>query len=370
MSSSTYTLKIDIDDSKIREIEKRLMNIVGGSQSGGLGAKVTGASSGGSMGKNIAKLGMIATGVIGILMFVKKIAEMTVSSSPMLQQMLKLMNFGVMLILRPIGDFFGFFLRPLIVFFLRSIILPWYRLARPIMQKFGQWLGMGATKNLNSNLTGAWALITGDWDTVAKLSNEGVATLMANWDSFTEGLDNWATDLKFPTLSGMSETVTTWIDSLDLPTLSGFADGIVTWISDQAKLLPSFGGLIFTIIGGWLIWEGAKLPTFDYLVTEWNAWITKITGKLPTLEDVAASITAIGVAISAIGTAIRDALISLAEKFGIDLTGILGKSSTTTTTTPTNGYDNNQTNTDIYPWLTDNPMSKISDETRGQQKYG
>ena len=34
MSSNTYTLKIDIDDSKIRELEKRLMAVMGGKTAG------------------------------------------------------------------------------------------------------------------------------------------------------------------------------------------------------------------------------------------------------------------------------------------------------------------------------------------------
>ena len=92
MSSNTYTLKIDIDDSKIRDLEKRIMAIMGmnGTQRSGLGDKMTDASKGGdknSIGKNIAKLGIIAIGVGSLVGLAAKISGMIVDSSPMLSQM-------------------------------------------------------------------------------------------------------------------------------------------------------------------------------------------------------------------------------------------------------------------------------------------
>lgn len=352
--SSTYTLKIAIDDSKIREIEKRLMNIVGGGQAGqagGLGAKVTAASSGGNIGKNIAKLGLIATGVVGILMLVKKIADMTVSSSPMLMQMLKLINFGVMLILRPIGDFFGFFLRPLIIYFLRSIILPWYRIARPIMQKFGQWLGLAVTKNISSNLSGAWAIIIGDWEAVSKLTTQGNAQIAQYWADATTTVSKW-----------FSSATT------GLPLFTVIGDDISTWITEQGKLLPDFGTFIFDSIGKWIIFTTSKLPTFDSLVTNWNTWITDITRGLPTLEDIAAKISQIGVVLGNIGDAIKDFFIDLAAKLGIDISGLFSSKPTSTPASTTSGYDSSNVYSYIYPW-TDTPTSNLSDETKSGRRF-
>ena len=144
MSSNTYTLKIDIDDSKIKELERRLMAAMNGgagtSGMGGLGSKMTNAASGGAgkaggIAGNIAKLGVIAIGVGTLVGLVAKLMGMIVDSSPMLKQMLKLLNFSVMLILRPIGDFIGFFLKPVIIYFLRNIVLPWYKeMRKPMMQ--------------------------------------------------------------------------------------------------------------------------------------------------------------------------------------------------------------------------------------------
>ena len=178
MSSNTYTLKIDIDDSKIRDLEKRIMAIMGmnGTQRSGVGSKMTSASKGGdTMTKNIAKLGIIAIGVGSLVGLVSKISGMIVDSSPMLKQMLKLLNFSVMLILRPIGDFIGFFLKPVIVymlrkfvipfysdmknliFILRKFVLPWYKEMRKPMMEAGSQLG----ENFVNDPLGSTAKIAG-----------------------------------------------------------------------------------------------------------------------------------------------------------------------------------------------------------------
>ena len=111
-------------------------------------------------------LGKILAGglVIGAL-------KSLVSMSPMLKQMTKLMQFSVMLILRPIGDFIGFLLRPIMVFMLRKFIIPWYQDVYPVMKNLGTKIGgalTGIFKNLSGEnglelqlATGAAALISG-----------------------------------------------------------------------------------------------------------------------------------------------------------------------------------------------------------------
>ena len=145
MSSNTYTLKIDIDDSKIRELEKRLMAVMGGKTAGLSGLAGAATGKGGdksSLMNNIKKLGIIALGVGSLVALVSKLTGMIVDSSPMLKGMLKLLNYSVMLILRPIGDFFGFFLRPIVIYFLRSVALPFYKQMRPVMQRLGSIIGV------------------------------------------------------------------------------------------------------------------------------------------------------------------------------------------------------------------------------------
>ena len=71
------------------------------------------------------KTGILIGGAsAGILLAVLKKAF---DVSPMFQAIKKLLNFGIMLILRPIGDFFGFIMRPVMIMLLRRFIIPWYR---------------------------------------------------------------------------------------------------------------------------------------------------------------------------------------------------------------------------------------------------
>tara|TARA_B100000029_G_scaffold218395_1_gene216233 strand:- start:4599 stop:6026 length:1428 start_codon:yes stop_codon:yes gene_type:complete len=84
-----------------------------------------------------AALGMGAGVAAGGMMLGKAIID----SSPMFQQMLKLLNFGIMMILRPIGDFFGFLLRPIMIMLLRKFIIPFYQQYLPIMQEMGDYIG-------------------------------------------------------------------------------------------------------------------------------------------------------------------------------------------------------------------------------------
>ena len=67
--------------------------------------------------------GMMAGGMMGasiLTMIIKKAME----ASPMLQQMLKIMNVAMTLFLRPIGDFIGGMLKPIMLFFLREVAIP------------------------------------------------------------------------------------------------------------------------------------------------------------------------------------------------------------------------------------------------------
>ena len=69
------------------------------------------------------------------------LGKMIIDSSPMFQQMLKLLNFGIMMVLRPIGDFFGFMMRPIMIMLLRKFIIPFYQQYLPIMQEMGMYIG-------------------------------------------------------------------------------------------------------------------------------------------------------------------------------------------------------------------------------------
>ena len=92
-------------------------------------------------GKGMKMAGAVGLGALGLASLAKKGFQALVESSPMLKQMMKMLNFGVMMILRPIGDFFGFFLRPIFVYLLRKFIIPFYQTYLPMMQQMGMDLG-------------------------------------------------------------------------------------------------------------------------------------------------------------------------------------------------------------------------------------
>ena len=92
-------------------------------------------------GKGMKMAGAIGLGALGLASLAKKGFQALVESSPMLKQMMKMLNFGVMMILRPIGDFFGFLFRPILIYLLRKFIIPFYQTYLPIMQKLGTQIG-------------------------------------------------------------------------------------------------------------------------------------------------------------------------------------------------------------------------------------
>ena len=58
-----------------------------------------------------------------------------IDSSPLMQQMMKLWKFGIMLVLRPIGDFFAMLFRPILLLLLRKFIIPFYQTVYPWFMK-------------------------------------------------------------------------------------------------------------------------------------------------------------------------------------------------------------------------------------------
>jgi hypothetical protein len=69
------------------------------------------------------KLMGIAAGLAGIA----GLGKLIIDSSPVLQSILKILNVGIMLMLRPIGDFIGFVLRPLMIQFVKQVAIPYYK---------------------------------------------------------------------------------------------------------------------------------------------------------------------------------------------------------------------------------------------------
>ena len=128
---------------------------------GGMSGKLVEGMSGMKEFANKHKTGiLIGAGSAGVLIGILKKA---LDASPMFQQMMKLLNFGIMMVLRPIGDFFGFLFRPILVMLLRKFIIPWYTKMYPVMMKMGNIIGeklSGAFEALAAgDVAGAFAIL-------------------------------------------------------------------------------------------------------------------------------------------------------------------------------------------------------------------
>lgn len=346
MSSNAYTLKIAIDDSKIKDLEKRLMAIVGGQALGGANPLIPqGGGQGDKSGmmKNIAKLSLIATAVTGIVMMVQKLVSMTITASPMLQQMLKLFNFGIMLILRPIGDFFGFFLRPLIIYFIRSVALPFYRQWRPIMQQLGNFLGMQLTDNFaEAGAAGGKAI----WEEGFN-HEEGMKNLKSNllaWGALFNVIDG--NEDSFENMKLFLNDVETNFGKIN-DFFTGFGTG--------------FDGLLTTATTNFTAWGttfSTWLTAFNpgaYLVSQVVSWIAKL--NLPNWDDITKKFTEFQTALGGIFDSIRDAIVALIEKLTLGLIDLNGNNDGGNTNTQNNYIDINGNGKDdledVGNWLSD-----------------
>lgn len=153
---ANYVLTVKLDPSQLNAQLKNIQNAFGsggGGAGGGGGLKgalgklqnaLNGIQQSKSGGLNkAASFGFMALGIMELVKLVKGLFSMVVDSSPMLKAMMGLLNNSIMFILRPIGDFIGFMLRPILMVFLRYIALPFYKHFYPIMQKYGNTIGEG-----------------------------------------------------------------------------------------------------------------------------------------------------------------------------------------------------------------------------------
>lgn len=285
MSSNTYTMKLVVDDTAVRQLEKRLQNIMGLKPISG-----TGSSSGskGDLFGNLGKLGAIAVGVAALVKGVQMIVERVVASSPALQATLKIFDTAITLIFRPIGDFFAFTLRPIAIIFLTKVALPFYRLTAPMMRFFGSKVGNTLAGNWNSNLEGLDLIIQGRF---GELWDKARVKMEQDWDNLTAGFNKWASGIKFPSFTKVSlllerqwNHITSgfnkWVKD-NIPKLPDWKDiprYFLTWVRDQKNKLPTWDSLTKSIV---TFFSSFKVPdvvqeavkTFFDFIKKLSDWI-------------------------------------------------------------------------------------------------
>lgn len=256
-ASNTYKLQLVIDDSKIRELEKRLNGAFGGGspaqkQGGMLGQLFGGGGLQGPL-KNLAHLAKMAGLMAGGLMILKKILDFSIKASPIAQSTFKLLETSMMFIFRPIGDVIGLVLRPLAIMLLRWAV--------PFYKKF---LTDTSTQKLIKGDVGGYLI-----DLLFKNREGSIA------DKMGTSLAEWFQNLKMPTIDteAISGVFSNWIANLKLPSIK-FSDiavgGIETfqktieWIGKTFKetITPKWQYIknMFTWLG--LVWDNHIAPAW------------------------------------------------------------------------------------------------------------
>jgi len=232
--------------------------------------------------KNHALGIMISIGSIGLLVTALKLVYNT---SPMMQASVKLLGLMWNLGLRPIGDFFGFVMRPIFILLLRSFILPWYKVAYPFYQKWGNKIG-----ELLSNFTlQGFADLTWEWfneaDTEMKTFSTGLALLIgatgiAGFHLALKGLIAFINLITGKTPTPMSTPTPTPKASPALPSFSHSQTGGTGTLNIGKQLaLPYKGALPATGKGG--VASTSSIGMSENIKT----WINKQWGHIRAAGD-------------------------------------------------------------------------------------
>ena len=258
-AQQTINVEFDISSSSL----SKLQAIMTGGNKGGAG----GLGGGKGTLSMITQLSGIALGVVGLVSLVKKITSLIVDSSPMLKQVLKLFNTAIMFIFRPIGDFIGFFLRPIMIFFLTTIALPFYKDAMPALRKLGNLLGTGLLKGLTQGA-------------------EGKPGKSAWEEGF--GIEDWAANFVIN---------------------MGVVIAFIAQYIDEIKIVTSE----FIVIAGWIMeYFGKKKADVEKniqaILTTIESISTKLSGYWTTIQT---TITTISTGIAGVKTTVTDIISSI-----------------------------------------------------------
>lgn len=185
-AAQQYTLKVVIDDSKIKELERRLAQIMGMKPASSGGGASAGGMFGPAFAKNIMSLAKIATGIGMLVVFGKKMLDLAIKSSPIAQSSFKLLQTSINFILRPIGDVIGFVVRPFALMMLKWAI-PFYKnwANSTTFQKFARGDIIGALMEALGLTTEVTQTPATNWGEALK---QAEAKLFTDWQGFVNEL--------------------------------------------------------------------------------------------------------------------------------------------------------------------------------------
>ena len=140
------------------------------------------------IGKAFNKLPNPVKGALGLggATVVGAIFGKMISSSPLLQAMFKILNTSLTLIMRPIGDFFGAFFRPMFTYFLKEIAIPFFQQGKGWMRQGEIWgkAALGFFLDPGRSMVNAIVLATKDWSILGmKLNSASAIATAEKWQS-------------------------------------------------------------------------------------------------------------------------------------------------------------------------------------------
>ena len=107
----------------------------------GAGISKIWSKTGGKLASVSDKMPGMAKGLLGAtaLASIGGLIAKVIQASPLLKAMMQIMNTAFTLILRPIGDFFGAFFRPLFIYFLKEVAIPFFKAGKGWMKEGEKW---------------------------------------------------------------------------------------------------------------------------------------------------------------------------------------------------------------------------------------
>jgi hypothetical protein len=242
--------------SKIGDFFKGLPGmLIGGLKKGFSIISKAWEKTGGALFKKTGQMGINKLLGLGGLTVVGALMGKMISSSPLLQAMFKILNTSLTLIMRPIGDFFGAFFRPMFIYFLKEVAIPFFQQGRGWMKEGEKWgriavgffidpiTAIGAAMVKSFSVISGWLMkglygifgakhsgegygreidpATGEFRSVGKLAEaEYFHKDPAAWMRWKEGLTGgpapWSEmGEQFEELGGFSDATTTEIEKLN-----------------------------------------------------------------------------------------------------------------------------------------------------------
>lgn len=273
MSSREYSLAIKLDDTQLNAAIKKLqdafgaidVSVSGGTGGGGRDAKENQKRSRRSFERMRTALDKISKNsfqLIGIGIGITALVGLITKSSPMLSAMFKLMQLSVMLILRPIGDFIGFILKPIMMLILTQFIIPFYKTVYPIIKEWGPKIGEMIASLVRDPIGTIRKAIEGiDWGSLFQFPDIDIGGAL-------KGLGIFLNNRIIKPILDFFETAGKWLNTTIIQPIVDFFSTTGEWLNENMVIpIVDFFTMLNESLGGIVGEAWTKLVKFFEFVS-------------------------------------------------------------------------------------------------------